>query len=188
MFNLRMLAWVGCLGLSLVCSSGAWAEAELFPDKQRFHGQTLLLNGKGVRTKLLVDLYMAGLYLQVKNSDSVAIVNGKQPWALRIEIVSDLISSEKMAAAVHQGFQHSGGDLRALQTRIAQLINVFQQPIAKGDVYDFFFQPQNTHIIKNGQQIVVIEGADFSQAFLNIWLGERPVQSSLKDALLGQTQ
>lgn len=159
--------------------------ADNFPAQQNFAGQSLTLNGKGVRTKLLFTLYTAGLYLQEKRTDAAAILAAEKPMAMRLEILSSLITSEKMEEAVRDGFKQSSSDPN-LQARIEQLIKVFKEPIKQGDIYDFVYRPGTLTIIKNGKNAASIPGADFKQAFFGIWLGNRPVQTSLKTALLGQ--
>ncbi len=161
--------------------------ADAFPAKQHFAGNDLLLNGKGTRTKLFFNLYNAGLYLSAKNNDANSILADNQPQALRLQITSGQITSQKMEAAVREGFQKSAGaNLANLQARIEQLIAVFKESIQQGDIYDFVYRPQTLVIIKNGRQAAAIPGVDFKQAFLGIWLGNHPTQSSLKAALLGQ--
>ncbi|HPE61653.1 MAG: chalcone isomerase family protein [Thiothrix sp.] len=160
--------------------------ADNFPAKQNFAGQDLSLNGKGTRTRLVFNLYTAGLYLQAPSKDANAILAANQPMALRMQITSGMITSENMEEAVREGFQKSAPNQPQLQQRIEQLIAVFRQPIKDGDLYDFIYRPQNLIILKNGRQAATIAGADFKQAFYGIWLGARPAQGSLKSALLGQ--
>lgn len=160
--------------------------ADHFPAQQAFAGQTLNLNGKGVRTKAIFSLYTAGLYLPSKSNDAAAILAAEQPMALRMEITSSMITSEKMEEAVREGFKKAVADTAPLQARIDQLIAVFKQPIKEGDIYDFVYQPNKLAIIKNGTSAATIEGSDFKQAFYGIWLGNNPVQGNLKKALLGQ--
>ena len=160
--------------------------ADNFPAEQPFAGAKLSLNGKGIRSKLIFNLYTAGLYLVAPNKDANAILTINQPMAMRLEITSSMITSENMEEAVREGFQKSAGaGAAALQPRIDQLIAVFKQPIKEGDIYDFVYRPQNLLIIKNGQNAATIAGADFKQAFYGIWLGTNPAQASLKAALLG---
>ena len=40
------------------------------PDSQQVAGKTLALNGLGLRTKFMVKVYVAGLYLEQKSSDA----------------------------------------------------------------------------------------------------------------------
>lgn len=157
-----------------------------FPQQQAFNGQNLTLNGMGVRTKAFFSLYTAGLYLNAPNKDAAAIMAGTQPIALRMQITSGMITSPKMEAAVRDGFKQSVADTAPLQERIEQLIAVFKEPIKQGDVYDFVYTPQNTVIVKNGQNAATIAGADFAQGLFGIWIGAKPAQATLKSALLGE--
>ena len=159
--------------------------ADQFPTQQTFAGQALTLNGKGVRTKAFFNLYNAGLYVQEKSTDANAIINSNQLSAMRLELTSAMITSETMAAAVRDGFKHSS-KIPGIQPRIEQLIAVFNDAIKEGDIYDFIYTPSKLAIIKNDQPAGTIAGHDFKQALYSIWLGERPVQASLKKALLGQ--
>lgn len=175
--------------LALLCllpfAALADGNANNFPAQQTFAGQALTLNGKGIRTKLMFNLYTAGLYLQGKSTDAAAILVADQPMAMRLEITSGMITSDKMEEAVREGFKKSTSDPH-IQPRIEQLIAVFKAEIKERDVYDFVYNPSSIIIIKNGKQTATIAGADFKQAFFGIWLGNNPVQASLKKALLGQ--
>jgi len=157
-----------------------------FPAQQTFNGQNLTLNGMGVRTKAFFSLYTAGLYLNTPSTDAAAILAGTQPMALRMQITSGMITSPKMEAAVRDGFTKSAADTAPLQERIEQLIAVFKEPIKQGDVYDFVYTPQNTIIVKNGQNAATIAGTDFANALFAIWIGAKPAQATLKSALLSE--
>jgi hypothetical protein len=52
------------------------------------------------------------------------------------------------------------------------------------------FDPQGgTRVSLNGKELgKPIAGADFYRALLRVWLGDQPVQDSLKRALLGAPQ
>jgi len=108
--------------------------------------------------------------------------------AFRLQITSGMITSEKMEEAVRDGFKLSGGNQATLQPRIEQLITVFKTPIKQGDIYDLVYKPTNVIVIKNGKLSATIAGADFKSALYGIWLGARPVQGNLKQALLGAGQ
>lgn len=171
------------LGLSLPMS----ASADNFAPTQNFAGTDLNLNGKGIRTRLFFNLYTAGLYLQQPSNDATALLSGRFPMALRMEITSALITSETMETAVRDGFKLSAADkLPALQPRIDQLISIFKEKIEKGDVYDFIYRPQNVIVQKNGKNAGIIPGADFMQGLFGIWIGDKPAQADLKDKLLGK--
>lgn len=157
-----------------------------FPAQQTFAGQTLVLNGMGSRSKWMLHLYDAGLYLKAKSSDANTILVANEPMAMRLVITSSMITSERMEEAVRDGFKKSTSNPAAIQDKIESLITVFKAGIKTGDVYDFAYQPSALAVIKNGKPALRIDGADFKQAFFGIWLGGNPAQASLKKGLLGQ--
>lgn len=150
-------------------------------------GKQLVLNGVGERTKFVLTLYKAGLYLQQKNKDANNIMNANQVMALRLQILSGFISSEKMTHATKLGFTNAtGGKTAPIQSQINQFLGAFKAPIKKGDIFEFSYTPAGgTKVVKNGKGITVIKGLPFKQALFGIWLSGRPAQASLKNQLLG---
>lgn len=71
--------------------------------------QTLVLNGAGIRSKMFIKLYVGMLYLEEKSNDSEAIMNADKDMVLRLEIVSGMITSEKMLASTKEGFEKATG-------------------------------------------------------------------------------
>ena len=53
----------------------------------------LALNRGGIREKFWMDMYVGGLYLTAKNKDAATIVSANSSMAIKIHIVSSLISS-----------------------------------------------------------------------------------------------
>jgi hypothetical protein len=49
------------------------------PDTAQVGGTTLVLNGLGLRTKFVVKVYVAGLYLDKKSADADAIIKADAP-------------------------------------------------------------------------------------------------------------
>ena len=156
-----------------------------FPPQKSFAGQNLVLNGVGVRPKLFLKLYFAGLYVPTKSKDANALLTGRTPVAIRLQINSSMITSADMEEAVRQGFTQSAGDkAAALKPRIDQLVGIFKEAIKVGDLYDFVYVNGSTQIFKNGRKTATIAGDDFKQALFGIWLGNRPVHQGLKQQLL----
>ena len=151
-------------------------------------GKQLVLNGKGQRTKFVLTLYNAGLYVEKKNKDAKSIMNANQVMALRLQIVSGFISSEKMTHATKQGFANAtGGKTAPIQAQINQFLGAFKAPIKKGDIFEFTYTPAGgTKVVKNRKGITVIKGLPFKKALFGIWLSNRPAQGSLKNQLLGK--
>ena len=160
------------------------------PNAYTVAGKQLVLNGAGARTKFILTIYQMGLYLQKKNKNAKQIVNANQAMAVRIKITSGFASAEKMKHAIKQGFQAStNGKTAPIQAQINQLLSKgFSSKVNKGDVFDLVYTPAGgTQVIKNNKPLTSIKGLPFKRALFGIWLSERPVQSSLKNELLGTT-
>ncbi|HBR97350.1 MAG TPA: chalcone isomerase [Gammaproteobacteria bacterium] len=159
-----------------------------FPDELSADGGTLVLNGAGVRKRLVVTLYAAGLYLPTSTHTASDVLDQDHPMSISLTILSGLVNSKKMEKAVRKGFKNATkGQLTALQSRIDQFVSVLREDISKRDAFQFTYIPgSGTRVLKNGEEKALIEGADFKRALFGIWLSDKPVQGSLKDDLLGR--
>ncbi len=152
-------------------------------------GQTkLLLNGAGVREKFFMDLYVGGLYLRQKSQDAKAIMEADEPMAIRLHIISSMITSKKMEKATREGFENAtGGNVEAIKVQIEEFISVFKEEIKEGDIYDLIYVPgKGVEVKKNNESRSTIKGFPFKQAMFGIWLSDKPAQKSLKKAMLGE--
>ncbi len=176
--------------MAVVVSSTAVAQKKVggvtLPATQTFQNHSLQLNGAGVREKLWIDLYAAGLYLDQKNQNAQEILNADKPMAIKLHIVSKLITSDKMVEAVTEGFENStNGNTAPIQDEINQLLGFFREDIQKNDVFDLVYLPNKGVVaFKNGKERGVVTGKDFKKALFGIWLSNRPADDGLKDDLL----
>jgi len=161
--------------------------AEVFPTTLELAGSSLLKQGVGKRKKAFLSLYQAGLYTKAKRSDAAAIVSADEAMAIRLNIVSGLISAEKMNTALRDGFnQSTGGKVAPIQSEIDLFASGFAEEISKKDVFDLIYLPgSGVEVVKNGQSKVTVSGLAFKQALFGIWLSDNPIQASLKKAMLG---
>ncbi len=165
------------------------ASADNMPKTLSVGGQQLVLNGVGTRTKFVVSVYRAGLYLQKKSDNAKQIIAANAPMAIRMKVLSGFASAEKMKAALITGFKNStGGNTAPIQSQINQLLNgAFNSKVKKGDVFDLVYSPgKGTQVLKNNKQMTVVGGLPIKQALFGIWLSDRPAQASLKDEMLGK--
>ena len=149
---------------------------------------TLVLNGSGMRKRYLMNMYSAGLYLEQKSRDAAAIIRADRPMAVRLEIVSGLISADNMSEAIREGFiKSTGNNTAALQQRIEEFVSVFlSEEITRGNVFELVFVPgSGLHTYKNGKLQKVIPGLDFKRALFGIWLSDDPADNNLKRGMLG---
>jgi len=150
-------------------------------------GQTLMLNGAGIRSKFIFDIYVGALYLPAKSPDAKQIIHSPAPKRVSMYFVYGKIEKEKMTEAWNEAFSDAldKASLKALKARIDQFNRYFPD-IVKGDKFVIDFVPgQGVAVSMNGGRKGVIAGNDFSQALLRIWLGDSPVDETLKDGMLG---
>lgn len=159
------------------------------PNSVAFEGEKLALNGVGVREKFWMDMYAGALYLDKKNADANGIINGNQPMAIKLHIVSKLISSDKMIDAVTEGFENStNGKTSKISSEIAQFISYFSEEIKQNDVFDMVYLPkEGVKVYKNNKLKGTIKGMEFKRALFGIWLSDKPADKDLKKAMLGRS-
>ena len=156
------------------------------PTEMSIQNANVQLNGAGVRTKFFMDMYVGGLYLTDKSKDGNAVTKANQPMAIKIHIVSRLISSKKMSKAVEEGFENStDGQQEKYREKIDKFISFFKDEISKDDVFDITYHPKTgTTVYKNKSKMGSIEGYDFKQALFGIWLSDNPADDDLKEGML----
>ncbi|MDB5809955.1 MAG: chalcone isomerase [Betaproteobacteria bacterium] len=152
----------------------------------------LVLNGAGLRHKFaFIKVYIGSLYLAQKKSDNEAIFADPGPKRVSMHILSsevtanDLISSMNNALAVNL----SPHELALIEKRIRDLNTMMSslKSISKGSVVNLDYLPDvGTRIIVDGQERITIPGEDFFRAMLHIWIGNKPVDGRLRDAMLGK--
>ncbi len=176
----------------VISSTAATAQMKVggavLPATETFHGETVKLNGAGVREKLWIDLYAAGLYLNEKTTEAGKVLNAEKPMAIKLHIVSKLISSDKMIDAVTEGFEKStNGNTAPIQKEIDTLISFFKEDIKKNDVFDLVYLPSKGIIAyKNGEEKGVVPGKEFKKALFGIWLSNNPADDNLKAKMLAR--
>lgn len=162
-----------------------------FEDKVKVDTQEVMLNGAGIRTRAFFKVYSMALYLAEKASAAEGALG--QQGAKRVHIVTlrDL-SAEQFADALVDGMQKnsSEAEMAKLKPRVdefrATLLALKEAP--KGTTVLLDYLPQSgTRLTVNGEpKGKDISGEDFYPALLRIWLGDKPVQQDLKEALLGK--
>ena len=172
-----------------VSGMDAWA-AETLAAQIQAGEHRLILNGSGVRTKTLFELYVAGLYLTHSNNDAATIIAADEPMAIRIKITSGFVSQSSLVDSLEDGFQKAtDGDTREIRSEIDQFRGYFKDAIKKNDVFDMMYVPQRGVIVtKNGELKGNVPGVKFKQALFSIWLSNKPVDNALKQALLNPTK
>ncbi len=191
----KIAQYIACLGI-LLASVGISAQAAVdikgarFDETYQLGNQALSLNGVGIRVKVIVDVYAAGLYVPQKGKDAGSLLGQGGPKAMQIVLLRDL-TGEDFADAMVKGFNknNSSADQTRFQAKLDEIRSVMlgMGKVKKGSVIHIDFTPGvGTGVTINGvHQGPVIASDEFFTALLRIWLGNSPVDSDLKDALLG---
>ena len=151
-------------------------------------GTELKLNGAGVRSKFFFKIYIGSLYLQNPSTDSEQVIADDGRKVVAMHFLYDEVAREKLISAWNEGFEanNSKKELQALQDRIDQF-NALFVTVKEGDVVELDYIPgKGTAVTIAGAEKGTIQGKDFNDALLKIWLGKEPVTSDLKEAMLGQ--
>ncbi len=163
-----------------------------FDDQASLASQPLVLNGAGVRVKMIIKVYAVGLYVPRKETAPAAILNQAGPKSIRIVMLRS-VSGEKLANALTEGIEDnvSPADLLSLQARIDELEAAMRSAgeAVKGAQIQLDYLPGiGTRVTMGGKPLGKdIAGEDFYRALLKIWLGDHPSDRSLKGDLLGQS-
>ena len=151
-------------------------------------GQTLMLNGAGLREKFWVDVYVGSLYLAQTSDDITRILSTPGPWRIQLDFVYKEVAQDKLLESWREGFEknQSAEALQELQSRIEAFYAFFDSSAVAKDQFRFDYLPgSGTAVSKNQQLLGVVPGKDFSNALLEIWLGNHPADKGLKKAMLG---
>jgi hypothetical protein len=153
-------------------------------------GAALQLNGAGVRTRMIIKVYAAGLYVPARSSDPKVLLAQKGPRRMALTMLRS-VDAGSFAGALTEGLKnnHTEAQLAALQPQIDAFSAAFKAvgEAKKGDLVLIEFTPDaGTRVVVNGQQKgAVIPGEEFYTALLRIWLGDKPADADLKKGLLG---
>lgn len=158
------------------------------PDTITAGKDQLVLNGAGLRKKYFVKVYAGGLYLREKESDAKKIINVDEPMAIRMQFIYDGVSGKELVTAWNEGFANATmGNLTPIKERVDTFNSFFTEKARKGDIYDIIYIPgEGVRVSIKGKLMGTISGLDFKKALYAIWLGEKPVDNSLKQGMLGK--
>ena len=161
-----------------------------FEDTNKVGGKELKLNGAGMRTKVIIKVYAAGLYLPEKKTAVADILKMDGPRRVTLVMARDL-ASDDLGKAFMDGINQNldKAEKAKLVGQIMKFGEMFASvdAIKKGDVMHMDWIPGTGTVCQvNGKRIgEPVPDLNFYNAVLRIWLGDKPADSSLKPALLG---
>jgi hypothetical protein len=159
------------------------------PDRMSVSGKELVLNGAGPRNKSVIKVYAAGLYLQEAKNTVDGVMKAEGPRRMRLVMLMNL-SSDDLGMAFMAGLSAniSEADKAKILPQISKYGEMFGQVgmLKKGDIIDTDWIPGvGNQCYLNGKQVgPTLPDVLFYNSVLSIWLGNKPVDSTLKTKLL----
>jgi hypothetical protein len=138
----------------------------IVPRTIQFQNQDLQLNGYGTRSKFLIDVYVQALYLENFFPEAKDILNSDSNMAIRIQVLSSLVTSKKFSKALYKGLVKSVGEEGVKQfiiqsTQLEDLLT--KEDIVKNDAFNLIYNriDKTIWIYKNDILQGKIEGFEF---------------------------
>lgn len=177
-----------CLAL-MPPAFGQEVDGHAVPEHATVAGHELVLNGAGLRTILGFHIYVAALYLPERHHDSADILGRDQPRRLRITLLHG-VTTEQNLDALKGGLiaNNSAAEMAAIQADVDRFLGLLRQvhELPAGTQIQFDYLPGwGTRVRVGEHDLGLVAGPRFNLAVLRIWLGDDPIQVSLKKALLG---
>ncbi len=167
---------------SLVANAGTLAGVTL-PDAATAGGQSLVLNGLGLREKLWVDVYVGGLYLTNKSSDAAQIIAQDAPRRIVMHFIYKEVTADQLNETWVEGFAKQSGF--TLGDRVDRLCSMMETVRAGDEIVLEYVPGVGTTVYIRGIKKGTVEGADFAKALTSVFIGASPPTSVLKQGMLG---
>lgn len=186
---LTILLLIGVCNALMV--RAAEVEGVKLMDKVRISesGPELVLNGAGVRTRMVFKVYVGALYLPQKRTTVEAVLGDNSARRVALHMLRD-VGADQLFSALNDGLKNNNApdQLAKIDAQIKQLEGIFAKAkaVKSGDVILLDYAPgAGTRVTVNGEAKGTIVSDEFNAALLRIWLGDKPAEASLKRAMLG---
>ena len=159
-------------------------------DSTKVANQELKLNGAGLRTWAVFKVYAAGLYLPEKKKTVPEIMALNGPRRIRLVLLRD-VNNEELGQAFMDGLNANSDKAEKAKfvNQTMKMGEIFASipKLNKGDTITNDWIPgQGMSVLVNDKRVgEVLPDLAFYNAFMRIWLGDKPVDNTLKQALLG---
>jgi hypothetical protein len=152
-------------------------------DSAQVAGKVLRLNGAGLSLRMIFKVYAISLYLAEPKNTVEAVLNADGPRRIAILMLRD-VSGEDFSQALAES---PAATAESGLMQVGMTIAAQPQGLRKGDKLTLDWVPGTGTVIELNERPLTRPIADknFYNALLNVWLGAKPIDSSLKPKLLG---
>jgi hypothetical protein len=172
-------------------ASAAEFEGVRVAQKVAVGNSELTLNGAGVRHKLMtVPVYVGALYLAGPKRTAKEVLADPGPKRVLMHVLIEELTAKDLIASLNDAIAANliPAEIAPIEKRLLELNRMMISigALKRGGVVHIDFLPgTGTRITVNGIDRITIRGDDFFRALLRIWIGTKPVDGRLRDALLG---
>lgn len=203
--RLEVITLIICLTLTCVTVSADIQETKTginFPETVPVDQRVLQLAGVGVRTKLIVKVYAAALYLEPSIREEIpnfqeaarkrdqafydAIIQAHAEKLFMLNFVRD-VEGKKIREAFQEGLEKT---LKLEDADVNKDADAFLKAasgdVKKGDVLRIYVEGTKVKVTSPSGSITDVENSKVAQAVTAIWLGRKPVSEDLKQAMVSR--
>jgi hypothetical protein len=162
-----------------------------YPNTVQLGGSTLPLNGAGIRYRFVVRVYTAGLYLTAKASTPEQVLAMPGPKRMQVHMLREIDANE-LGRLFARGMQDNSPREEFSKSipgtlRMSDIFSA-RKRLRNGDSFSLDFVPGvGTSVLINGRaEGEPIKEPEFFTGLMRIWLGNKPADEALKEALLGR--
>ncbi len=179
-----LLSLVALLFASQALADSVTERGERFDRVVDDNGQRYALIGSGIFRYMIWTAY-AGAYYQLETASEPQPLSNT-PRRLELAYFHAIDASD-FAEATEKTLKASLTlyEFNQLQEPLKRL-NQRYRDVVPGDRYLLSWDGEQLRLALNGDILFEEGDADFASAMFGIWLGERPLNTSFRDALLGQ--
>lgn len=183
----RYSIYISLLLAALPALAASGTTGVTLPETYTLNGQSLVLNGTGIRSKFFFKIYVGALYLATATDDAASALAEPGAKSMQMVMLYKEVGADKIAEGWRSGFEANlpPDDLGRLKARLQRFNSMFPALHKDDHVYMDFVPGRGTRVTINGDLRGSIEGDDFFAALLQVWIGPHPADKDLRRGLLG---
>lgn len=153
------------------------------------HKKELQLNGAAVRTKFFVQTYVIALYAEKPIRDEDTAINSAIERSIRMVISTPLATTDLVIQNIQNGIKDSvgGSHYSELENSITEITSTLKKiGIGYKDCIDIYYTSKGELLLFKNEHLKgkIKNGTGFAQALFEMYVGKRPKDKKIKQALL----
>ncbi len=176
------------LGTAVPAARAASLAGITLPDKVDAAGQSLVLDGLGLRSKFFIKVYVGGLYLTHKEHDAAKVLAEDAPRRMVLSFLYS-VKAGQMCDAWKEGLEDNSPHASAeVKKAFTTTLCGYMEDVPKGQTMTFTYLPgQGTAVEVNNKAKGTLPGKPTADAILATWIGPKPGPGEdFKKGVLGQ--